>query len=86
MRILLVGGGRFDVGILDWELPDLDGIAVLQAWRTVTTGEVTEKLTDRELVLLLELARHLGKLEKLPSPGIAITSVRKVGFQLEVVA
>ncbi len=81
-------------------------------------GEVTEKLTDRELALLLELVRHLGKplsrahlieavwrgepvnpnvvdvyvgylrakLEKLPSPGIAITSVRKVGFQLEVVA
>ena len=178
--------GRFDVAILDWELPDLDGIGVLRAWRsagvpfpvimltgkaqtedkvtglragaddyltkpfefeellarlealqrrgiieapiqlgrsvidprkrTVTIGDTTEKLTERESALLLELARHMGeplsrahlieavwrgepvnpnvvdvyvgyvraKLERLPSPGLAIASVRKVGFRLDV--
>jgi two-component system OmpR family response regulator len=179
-------GGRFDVSILDWELPDLDG--VLRAWRsagvgmpvimltgrgevddkvtglragaddylskpfefeellarlealfrrgalegpiqlgnstidprkrTVTAGEHVEKLTERESALVIELARHTGeplsraqlvekvwrgepvnpnvvdvyvgyvrtKLEKLPAPGIAVTSVRKVGFRLDITA
>jgi two-component system, OmpR family, response regulator len=178
--------GRFDVSILDWALPDLDGIGVLRAWRsagvgmpvimltgrgdtddkvtglragaddylakpfefeellarlealfrrgalegpiqvgrvvvdprkrTVATADAVEKLTERESALLIELVRHMGeplsraqlvervwrgepvnpnvvdvyvgyvraKLEKLPSPGIAITSVRKVGFRLDV--
>ncbi len=181
-------GGRFDVAILDWELPDLDGIGVLRAWRSagipfpvimltgksdtddkveglragaddyltkpfefeellarlealqrrgtlegpvqigrttidprkrmVTAGDVMEKLTERELSLLLELVKHTGeplsrahlveevwrgepvnpnvvdvyigylraKLEKLPSPGIVIASVRKVGFRVDVTA
>ena len=178
--------GRFDVSILDWELPDLDGIGVLRAWRsagvgmpvimltgrgetddkvtglragaddylskpfefeellarlealfrrgslegpiqvgrvvvdprkrTVAAGETVEKLTEREAALLIEFVRHMGeplsraqfvekvwrgepvnpnvvdvyvgyvraKLDKLASPGIAITSVRKVGFRLDV--
>ncbi|MEI7704219.1 MAG: response regulator transcription factor [Deltaproteobacteria bacterium] len=178
--------GRFDVAILDWELPDLDGIGVLRAWRsagvgmpvimltgrgevddkvtglragaddylakpfefeellarlealfrrgalegpvqlgqviidprkrTVTAGIGVEKLTERESALLLELARNAGepltrsqlvdkvwrgepvnpnvvdvyigylrtKLDRLPNPGIAITSVRKVGFRLDI--
>jgi two-component system, OmpR family, response regulator len=181
-------GGRFDVAILDWELPDLDGIGVLRAWRsggigmpvimltgrgdvddkvtglragaddylakpfefeellarlealfrrgalegpvqlgnsvidprkrTVTSGESVEKLTERETALMVELARHAGeplsraqlvekvwrgepvnpnvvdvyvgylrtKLDKLPAAGIAITSVRKVGFRLDITA
>jgi two-component system OmpR family response regulator len=122
---------HFDVAILDWVLPDLDGIAVLRAWRdagqgmpvimltgkaeiddkvtglrsgaddyltkpfefeelvarleallrrgsregpvqvgqavvdprrrTITAGEDSEKLTDREVALILELARHPGE-------------------------
>jgi DNA-binding response OmpR family regulator len=181
-------GGRFEVAILDWELPDLDGIGVLRAWRsggvgmpvimltgrgevddkvtglragaddylakpfefeelvarlealvrrgslegpiqlgnsvvdprrrTVTSGENFEKLTERETALMVELARHAGeplsraqlvekvwrgepvnpnvvdvyvgylrtKLDRLPAPGIAIASVRKVGFRLDVTA
>ncbi len=184
---LAAGEERFDVAILDWELPDTDGISVLRAWRsngialpvilltgraetgdkvtglragaddyltkpfefeellariealhrrgagdgpvqvgrvivdprrrTMSVGDAAEKLTDRELALLLDLSRHAGKplsrarlieevwrgepvnpnvvdvyvgylrakIERLPSPGIAIASVRKVGFQLDVV-
>ena len=122
--------GGFDVAVLDWSLPDLEGIAVLRLWRssglrfpvlmltgraettdkveglrsgaddyltkpfefeellarleaiyrrgvsdgpmqvgpavidprrrTVTVGERSQKLTDRELALLVELARHPG--------------------------
>jgi DNA-binding response OmpR family regulator len=124
-------GGRFDVAILDWMVPDMDGIAVLHAWRgagvampvimvtgkgatdekvtglragaddylakpfefeellariealhrrgvlagpvqvgrvlvdprrrTVSVGEASEKLTERELELLLELVKHPGQ-------------------------
>lgn len=184
--VTAAGEGHFDVAILDWELPDLDGIGVLRAWRgggialpvlmltgrsetedkvtglragaddylakpfefeelmarlealqrrgaitgpvrlgqvlfdprrrTVAAGDATEKLTDREAALLAELARHVGeplsrahlvdtvwrgepvnpnvvdvyvgylrsKLEKLPDPGLAVVSVRKVGFRLDV--
>jgi len=186
--VAVAEGGRFDIALLDWELPDLNGIGVLQTWRTagvsmpvmmltgragtddkitglragaddylakpfafeellarlealhrravtdgavqagratvdprrrtVTVGDTAEKVTERELALLLELVRHVGKplsrahlieavwrgepvnpnvvdvyvgylrakLERLPPPGIAITSVRKVGFRLDVVA
>jgi two-component system OmpR family response regulator len=122
--------GGFDVALLDWSLPDLEGIAVLRIWRaaglrfpvlmltargdtedkvtglrsgaddylvkpfefeellarleglvrragsdgpvqagpmavdprrrTVTVGEQSQKLTDREAALLLELVRHPG--------------------------
>ena len=122
--------GGFDVALLDWSLPDLDGIDVLRTWRaaglrfpvlmltargetedkvaglrsgaddylvkpfefeellarieglarragsdgpvqvgrmvvdkrrrTVTVGEQSQKLTDREAALLLELAHHPG--------------------------
>jgi DNA-binding response OmpR family regulator len=181
-----VHGGRIDVAVLDWVLPDLEGIDVLKHWRstgerfpvilltgksatdakvaalragaddyltkpfefeellarlealfrrvpadspfkvgnatldpherTITAGGVTENLTDREATLLVELARHLGeplsredllgtvwkgepvnqnvvdiyvgyvrnKLKRLPAPGIGITSVRKVGFRLDL--
>ncbi len=123
-------GGGFDVAILDWMMPDLEGIAVLRLWRsaglrfpvlmltgrdetqakveglragaddyltkpfefeellarlealyrraapdvpftagpatvdphrrTVSVGERSQKLTDREMGLLVELARSLG--------------------------
>jgi DNA-binding response OmpR family regulator len=184
--VAAAGEGHYDVAVLDWELPDLDGIGVLRAWRgagialpvlmltgrsetedkitglragaddylakpfefeemmarlealqrrgglsgpvrlgqalfdprrrTVAAGEATGKLTEREAALLAELARHAGeplsrahlidsvwrgepvnpnvvdvyvgylraKLEKLPSPGLVVTSVRKVGFRLDV--
>jgi len=182
----IVRGGRIDVAVLDWVLPDLEGIEVLKHWRstgesfpvilltgksdteakvaalragaddyltkpfdfeellarlealfrripadgpfkvgnavldpharTILAGGVTENLTDREASLLVELARHLGepltredllatvwkgepvnqnvvdiyvgyvrsKLKRLPTPGITITSVRKVGFRLDL--
>ncbi len=182
----IVHGGRIDVAVLDWVLPDLEGIDVLRHWRssgerfpvilltgksdtdakvaalragaddyltkpfefeellarlealfrrvpadspfkvgnstldphgrTIAAGGVTENLTDRETALLVELARHLGeplsredllatvwkgepvnqnvvdiyvgyvrnKLKHLPAPGIGITSVRKVGFRLDL--
>ncbi|MGA8892517.1 MAG: response regulator transcription factor [Anaeromyxobacteraceae bacterium] len=182
----VVHGARIDVAVLDWVLPDLEGIDVLKHWRdsgenfpvilltgkseteakvvalragaddyltkpfefeellarlealfrrvpadrafkvgnavldpharTVTAGGVTENLTDRETALLAELGRHLGeplsrehlietvwkgepvnqnvvdiyvgyvrnKLKRLPAPGIGITSVRKVGFRLDL--
>jgi two-component system OmpR family response regulator len=123
--------GHFDAAILDWVLPDRDGLSVLRAWReagmampvimltgrsevddkvtglragaddylvkpfefeellarleavlrrggrdgpievghavvdphrrTITVGEASEKLTDREAALLLELLRHAGE-------------------------
>jgi DNA-binding response OmpR family regulator len=182
----IVHGGRIDVAVLDWVLPDLEGIEVLRHWRsagesfpvilltgksetdakvaalragaddyltkpfdfeellarlealfrrvpadspfkvgnavldpharTIVAGGVTENLTDREAALLVELARHHGeplsredllatvwkgepvnqnvvdiyvgyirtKLKRLPAAGIGITSVRKVGFRLDV--
>ena len=178
--------GQFDVAILDWELPDRDGLSVLRAWReagiampvimltgrselddkvtglragaddyltkpfefeelmarleavrrrggrdgpievghavfdprkrTITVGEASEKLTDRETALLLALLRHVGeplsrshlieavwrgepvnpnvvdvyvgylrgKIDNLPGAGFGISSVRKVGFKLDV--
>ncbi len=179
---------HFDAAILDWELPDQDGVSVLRTWReggnalpvvmltgrselddkvaglragaddylvkpfafeellarleavvrrggrdgpievghavvdphrrTVTVGESSLKLTDREAELLLELLRHASeplsrshlieavwrgdpvnpnvvdvyvgylraKLGILPDTGLVISSVRKVGFMLEVAA
>ena len=179
-------GRQFDVAILDWVLPDQDGLSVLRSWReagnampvilltgrselddkvaglragaddyltkpfefeellarleavlrrggrdgpievghavvdprkrTITVGDASEKLTDRETALLLALLRRAGeplsrshlieavwrgepvnpnvvdvyvgylraKLENLPGAGFAISSVRRVGFRLEV--
>jgi two-component system, OmpR family, response regulator len=182
----IVRSGRVDVAILDWELPEFDGIELLRGWRslgltlpvivltgktetdakiiglragaddyltkpfefeellarlealfrratgggriqvggavvdplerTVTASDATERLTERETALLVELARHVGeprsraqlmesvwrgepvhpnvvdvyvgylraKLDRLPAARVAITSVRKVGFRLDL--